>query len=756
MGERYGEYELIRKIATGGMAEIYLARLISESGFGRPVVVKRMLPQLAVRDDFVTMFLDEARLAANLVHPNIVQVFNLGETDGSYFMAMELIDGPHLGALFAHSLRRRKPLPIEFCAYAVARAADGLEYAHNLVDPASGKALNIVHRDISPQNVLVSRQGDVKVTDFGVAKADSQEAKTRTGIIKGKVSYMSPEQCLGEVVDRRTDVFALGIVLYELLTRRRLFRDKSDLLVMQRITKGDIKPPSAINKAVDPELDDIALSALTRKRGDRLPSAAALSERLDYWLATQKHVDCRGKLARWMGKEAPELGLSPEDTDAGSRPSWMEKQSSGSRDSLSDAGSQESTSSTPALDAARIEADAEAQARSAQIRARMEPEEPTLIADKTNPDQAALPAATVEEEDLEPEILGSLSGAVVPAPTPPEPRPRPMAAFLGLGGALLLSLAALGFYVMGDDDGDTPPPLAAEEGTAPDTPDEPGDKDPTGDPPPTADKGETTPPVGAPDDPPPRDTPDDEARITIKSVPAGATILVGNEPKDRGPVKLALAPGPHLIGALFSSGVVQRKVTVEADKDMTFVLYEPPTVHIETDPPGADVSITAPGRPAVQGTSPVELQVPLDDPDQPLDVVVEKSGYEKLAVSLPANPGETVEKSFTLDKKRSSASSHQRRQRPPPKKLAPGTLKVFAGPYVNVRVPTPSGTKSMTTPFTADAVKGGRQTLVITNPELGIKDRMSLTVTPGGVTTLKLRYAERDGKYHRVKADVSH
>ncbi len=309
MPERFGEYELIEKIATGGMAEIYLARTGGVEGFSRPVVVKKMLPQLAVREDFVTMFLDEARLAANLAHANVVQVFNLGEVDGAYFMAMELVDGPHLGALFAHSLRKRNPLPIEMCVHSIARSADGLHYAHNMTDPNTGQRLNIVHRDISPQNILVSRHGDVKVTDFGVAKASTQETKTRTGIIKGKVAYMSPEQCLGELVDARTDVFALGVVLYELLTRRRLFRDKSDLLIMQRITGQDVAPPSTLNSDVDEELDQICQKALARKREERFESAAELSEALDVWLAMRGYADCRNRLSRWMREHAPDLGL---------------------------------------------------------------------------------------------------------------------------------------------------------------------------------------------------------------------------------------------------------------------------------------------------------------------------------------------------------------------------------------------------------------------------------------------------------------
>src|SRR5688572_18881465 len=177
MGERFGNYELVRRIAQGGMAEVHLARFSGVEGFERWVVIKKMLPELAVRKDFVDMFLDEARLAARFNHPNIVQVFELGEKDGSYFMAMEYVDGPHLGVLFAHSLRLKKPLPIALCCFILSRAAEGLHHAHELKD-AMGQGLNIVHRDVSPQNILVSREGDVKVMDFGVAKATTQATQT--------------------------------------------------------------------------------------------------------------------------------------------------------------------------------------------------------------------------------------------------------------------------------------------------------------------------------------------------------------------------------------------------------------------------------------------------------------------------------------------------------------------------------------------------------------------------------------------------
>ena len=307
MTERFGNYELIRPLAKGGMAEVFLARFTGVEGFERQVVIKRMLPELATRKDFVDMFLDEARLAARFSHPSIVQVNELGERNGAYFMAMEYVDGPHLGVLFAHSLRIKKPLPISVCCFIMARAAEGLHHAHELKD-AQGQPLNIVHRDVSPQNILVSRDGDVKVMDFGVAKAAANTTQTRTGVIKGKIGYMSPEQCLANPLDRRTDVFALGIVLYELVTRRRLFRDKSDLVVMQKITMEDVPAPSSVNPRVPKELDGLLLGALQRNPDERTPTALQLSDELDMYLATQPEGATRSTLARWMRDNGADLG----------------------------------------------------------------------------------------------------------------------------------------------------------------------------------------------------------------------------------------------------------------------------------------------------------------------------------------------------------------------------------------------------------------------------------------------------------------
>ncbi|RKG67094.1 serine/threonine protein kinase, partial [Corallococcus terminator] len=228
-----GKYQLIRKLATGGMAEVYLAKAAGPMGFKKTLVLKRILPHLAEEPAFVEMFLSEAKLAAQLEHPNIVQIFDFGEAGGSYFLAMELIDGPSLRKLVKRAVE--VPLPQTLCARLVASAAEGLAYAHEFRDSATDEPLGLIHRDVSPDNILVSRQGAVKVVDFGIAKVAGQKHRTQTGVVKGKLAYMPPEQLQAKPLDRRVDVYALGVVLYELLTGKRPFGTTTEEGTMRAI-----------------------------------------------------------------------------------------------------------------------------------------------------------------------------------------------------------------------------------------------------------------------------------------------------------------------------------------------------------------------------------------------------------------------------------------------------------------------------------------------------------------------------------------
>jgi serine/threonine-protein kinase len=280
LGRRLGKYEILALLALGGTAEIYLARIGGTAGFEKYVVVKCLHDHLADDTEFVKMFLDEARLAAHLDHSNIVQTMELGEHDGRYYMVMEFLAGLSL-AMIVRRAAERLPggrIPVPLVLNILAQAGAGLHYAHDKA--MNGKALNIVHRDISPQNLVISFEGVVKLVDFGIAKAELRETRTRSGTIKGKFAYMSPEQCVANNVDRRTDVFALGVIGHELLTGQRLFKRPSPYETYQAVMECDVKPPSEIDPGLDPVLDAVIMGAITKDRDDRYPTAEAFGDAL--------------------------------------------------------------------------------------------------------------------------------------------------------------------------------------------------------------------------------------------------------------------------------------------------------------------------------------------------------------------------------------------------------------------------------------------------------------------------------------------
>jgi serine/threonine-protein kinase len=275
--ERFGDYVLEDKIASGGMAEVYRAR--EQSGAGRYVCIKRILPAYSEEENFARMFRDEAAIMARMRHPNLVAVYDFGEVEGQLYLAMELVDGLSLGHLIAQHIRSRLALEIPVVAEIAMGICGALDHAHRLRDD-DGRPLGVVHRDVSPQNVLISDDGEVKLVDFGVAKSEGRLASTRTGMTKGKVPYMSPEQALGQEIDHRSDQFSVGILLWEMVVGRRLFRAKNDFQVMRRITKEEVPPPSTLRGGVPDELDRIVARALSKNATQRFPSMAALEEAL--------------------------------------------------------------------------------------------------------------------------------------------------------------------------------------------------------------------------------------------------------------------------------------------------------------------------------------------------------------------------------------------------------------------------------------------------------------------------------------------
>jgi serine/threonine-protein kinase len=295
----YGQYVLVRKLAEGGMAEIFLAKRLGADGFERNVVIKRMLPHLSGLPDFVEMFRDEARLAAKLSHPNIIQIHELGFAEGCYYICMEYMPGEDFSTTVRTASHRRQYVPVPLVMKVLAEAARGLHYAHEFTDE-SGRPLNIVHRDISPSNLYVTYQGQVKVLDFGIAKAESRLVNTTAGVVKGKYVYMAPEQARGEVVDRRADVFSLGVSLYESLTHVRPFARENDLAVLNALLKGEFKPPRALRPDLSPELEAVVLKAMAFDREERYPSAAAFADDLEELLAHEGASPTPAALAAFL------------------------------------------------------------------------------------------------------------------------------------------------------------------------------------------------------------------------------------------------------------------------------------------------------------------------------------------------------------------------------------------------------------------------------------------------------------------------
>jgi serine/threonine protein kinase len=297
--ENYGNYQLVKKLAMGGMAQIYLARRKGPDASGELVVVKRILPHLAENLDFIRMFLDEAKIAARLAHPNIVQIHDLGAQDDSFFLAMEYIHGEDLRRMCKRANLQGTPLPVPLACRIIIDACAGLDYAHKKTDP-SGKPLNIVHRDVSPQNILVSFDGAVKVVDFGIAKAADQATVTRSGVLKGKYSYMSPEQAAGQRVDCRSDVFALGVLLYEMVTNTRLFKRPTDMQTLSAVAECNVTPPSQASPRVPPELDEIVMKALAKDPATRYQDALQLQVALEQWLVAHKHAAASTDLSAFV------------------------------------------------------------------------------------------------------------------------------------------------------------------------------------------------------------------------------------------------------------------------------------------------------------------------------------------------------------------------------------------------------------------------------------------------------------------------
>jgi serine/threonine-protein kinase len=277
---RLGDYELLERIGAGGMAEVYKARRAGASGFERVVAIKRILPHLAEDEQFVAMFVDEAKIAVHLSHPNIAAIHDLGQAGGTCFIALDYVHGRDLRQLWDRERAWNAPPHAGIACHVIARTLEGLAHAHEATD-GFGRPLGIIHRDVTPQNILVSFEGDVKIVDFGLAKAQGRAHATQAGTVKGKLAYLAPEQLRGLALDARVDVYAAGIVLWELLTGRRLFYADSDLDTLRNVHAAQVEAPSRHNPTLPPALDAVVLKALARDRDARFSSAQEFLDALE-------------------------------------------------------------------------------------------------------------------------------------------------------------------------------------------------------------------------------------------------------------------------------------------------------------------------------------------------------------------------------------------------------------------------------------------------------------------------------------------
>jgi TonB family protein len=298
-GVKFGQYVLTEKIATGGMAEVWKARMRGVEGFQKIVAIKKILPHLSDNQDFIEMFVDEAKLAAQLNHNNIIHIYDLGKIQSSYYIAMEYIDGYDLKTILRRGEERGNPMTVELALFIASKLASALDYAHRKKD-FEEKEMGLVHRDVSPQNVLVSQEGDIKLCDFGIAKAASKASHTQAGALKGKLQYMSPEQAWGRSIDRRSDIFALATVLFEMLTNRKLFSGDNELSILEQVREARVQPPSLYNDEVTPEVDKIVIKALQKDPANRYQTAGEMARDLDAVLYSFKPTPTSADLAIYM------------------------------------------------------------------------------------------------------------------------------------------------------------------------------------------------------------------------------------------------------------------------------------------------------------------------------------------------------------------------------------------------------------------------------------------------------------------------
>ena len=296
--EQFGKYLLLDKIGVGGMAEVYIGKMTGDEGFEKLLVIKKILPHLTTEDELVRSFIDEAKIAALLQHENIIHIYDFGNIEDFYFIAMEFLLGKDLQLVIKKSSEKELQIGLENILYITSKICEGLDYAHKLKN-LHGEALNIVHRDISPQNIFVTYDGHVKIIDFGIAKTAAQSTKTQVGLVKGKLAYMSPEQVGSQVIDHRSDIFSVGIILYEMVTGKRMFEGET-LEIFSRVIQADFEPPENIVADIPPKLIDILHKSLAKDPDQRYTSCSEMLTDIEdclYYLSLRPSAR---KMSRFM------------------------------------------------------------------------------------------------------------------------------------------------------------------------------------------------------------------------------------------------------------------------------------------------------------------------------------------------------------------------------------------------------------------------------------------------------------------------
>jgi serine/threonine-protein kinase len=691
--KRFGKYTLIRKIAIGGMAEIFLALQRSVAGFEKIIVVKRILPHLAKDAQFVTMLLDEARIAATLNHPNVAQIYDVGQHDGQFYIAMEHVHGEDLRTV-VRSMKGKNvtSFPLEHSLAIVLGMAAGLSYAHEQ-RTLDGEPMNIVHRDVSPQNVLVTFNGDVKLVDFGIAKAGRSNVEdTRSGKLKGKVPYMSPEQAQGLELDARSDVFALGVMLFELTTGRRLFRGANEFETLKMIVEQPYPAPRSINTNIAPRLEQIIQRALEKDVAKRYQSAREMQAELQDFIRHEKLAVSPISLGEWMQmlfaeKLAQQKQLLMEGRQLAEILSLQAAaEEEAERNSLTGSGVRSRRPSRApwfAVVGVLLAALAGGTFLWMRLRDASRPTGPGVIAVTSTPPGAGI----------------WLDGALQRSRTPTTLRDLPV------GAAHSIKLTLEGYR-----------PFAG-----------------------TVSLSEATPhsTIAATLS---RASASDLAVVNVRSTPPGARVLFdGRDTGKTTPATIPeIAPGVEHAIALSLDGWVTKSETLLLTRgqvrDLTVTLERTPLgpnealVRIVVEPREARVKV---GDDWHEGGGPYELRVEA----RRWRIEIAHSGFRNEEHDVELRGGQVTDVEYHLERERERPTGGGNPTPPPPTASGPGTLTFAATPWCNVTI---DGTPAGQTPIVNKQLPAGRHRVVCENPELRLSRTLQIEIVAGQPTRQRI------------------